>query len=103
MPKRSVREADVKGKRVLVRVDFNVPIDRGVITDDTRIRGALPTIQFLRERGAKIILCSHLGRPKGKVDLRFSLEPVAERLSQLVHSPITLSHDVTGPEAEAAI
>ncbi len=103
MPKRSVRDVDVNGKRVLVRVDFNVPIDRGVITDDTRIRAALPTIQLLRERGAMIILCSHLGRPKGKVDLQFSLEPVAERLSQLVHSPITLAHAVSGREAEAAI
>jgi phosphoglycerate kinase len=103
MPKRSVRDAAVKGKRVLVRVDFNVPIDRGVITDDTRIQAALPTIQLLRERGAKIILCTHLGRPKGKVNLEFSLEPVAERLSQLVHTPIILAHSVSGPEAEAAI
>jgi phosphoglycerate kinase len=103
MPKRSVRDAEVDGKRVLVRVDFNVPIDRGVITDDTRIRAALPTIQLLRERGAKIVLCSHLGRPKGKVALQFSLEPVAERLSQLMHTPITLAHAVSGPEAEAAV
>src|SRR3954454_14284780 len=103
MAKRSVRDADVNGKRVLVRVDFNVPIDRGVIIDDTRIRAALPTIQLLRERGAKVILCSHLGRPKGKVDLQYSLEPVAERLSQLVHTPITLAHAVSGREAEAAV
>src|SRR3954447_21208236 len=103
MPKRSVRDAEVRGKRVLVRVDFNVPIDRGVIIDDTRIRAALPTIQLLRERGARIILCSHLGRPKGKVDLQFSLEPVAERLSQLMHTPITLAHAVSGPDAKAAV
>jgi len=103
MPKRSVRDAEVKGKRVLVRVDFNVPIDRGVITDDTRIRAALPTIQLLRERGAKIVLCSHLGRPKGKVDLQFSLEPIAEQLSQLMHTPITLAHAVSGPDARGAV
>jgi phosphoglycerate kinase len=103
MSKRSVRDADVSGKRVLVRVDFNVPIDRGVITDDTRIRAALPTIELLRSRGAKVILCSHLGRPKGKVDLAYSLEPVAERLSQLLHIPVVLTHAVSGPNAADAV
>ena len=103
MSKRSVRDADVAGKRVLVRVDFNVPIDRFVITDDTRIRAALPTIELLRSRGAKVILCSHLGRPKGKVELAFSLEPVAERLSQLLHIPVVLIHAVSGPNAADAV
>src|SRR6476659_11376879 len=103
MPKRSVRDAEVDGKRVLVRVDFNVPIDRGVITDDTRIRAALPTIELLRSRGAKVILCSHLGRPKGKVDLAYSLEPVAERLSRLLHIPVVLTHAVSGPNAADAV
>jgi phosphoglycerate kinase len=83
-PKASVRDAGVAGKRVLVRVDFNVPLDGGGVTDDTRIRAALPTIELLRERGASLVLVSHLGRPKGKVDPALSMRPVGERLSELL-------------------
>jgi phosphoglycerate kinase len=82
--KASVRDADVAGKRVLVRVDFNVPLDGGRVTDDTRIRAALPTIELLRERGASLVLVSHLGRPKGAVKPDLSMKPVGERLSELL-------------------
>jgi phosphoglycerate kinase len=82
--KASVRDADVAGKRVLVRVDFNLPLDGGRVADDTRIRAALPTIELLRERGASLVLVSHLGRPKGKVDPELSMKPVGERLSELL-------------------
>ncbi|MFL5900774.1 MAG: phosphoglycerate kinase [Solirubrobacterales bacterium] len=82
--KASVRDADVAGKRVLVRVDFNVPLDEGRVADDTRIRAALPTIELLRERGASLVLVSHLGRPKGQVHPALSMRPVGERLSELL-------------------
>jgi phosphoglycerate kinase len=92
---------ELRGKRVLVRVDFNVPLERGpdgpVVADDTRIRAALPTIEWLRERGAALILVSHLGRPKG-VDPELSLAPVARRLSELLSEPVTLASGTTGPE-----
>ncbi len=97
---RSVREADVRGKRVLVRVDFNVPIEGGRITDDTRIRAALPTIRDLLDRGAAVILVSHLGRPKGTVVDQLHLAPVAQRLAALLGRPVDIARDVAGPDAQ---
>jgi len=100
--KKSIRDMDPKGKRVFVRVDFNVPLQDGKITDDTRIRAALPTLRDLLERGASLIVASHLGRPKGEVKPELSLGPVAERLSKLLGRPVTMLSDCIGPEVEAA-
>jgi phosphoglycerate kinase len=96
----SVRDADVAGKRVLVRVDFNVPLDGGRVADDTRIRAALPTIELLRERGAALILVSHLGRPQGKVVPELSMKPVGERLAELLGAPVEQAPAVVGEEVE---
>jgi 3-phosphoglycerate kinase len=104
MAKRSITGLDVQGKRVLVRVDFNVPQDKtGAITDDTRIRAALPTINHLVSGGAKVILMSHLGRPDGQPKPEYSLAPVASRLGDLVSAPVKFSPDCVGPVAEAAV
>lgn len=99
--KKSIKDIDVKGKRVLVRCDFNVPLDNGVITNDKRIVASLPTIKYLLEHGAKVILCSHLGRPKGEVMPEFSLKPVAARLSELLGLEVKMADDVVGESAKA--
>jgi len=101
--KASVRQADVKGKRCLVRVDFNVPMKNGVVTDETRIRAALPTITYLKEQGAKVILMSHLGRPKAKVVEDLRLGPVAARLSELIGAPVKHLRDCVGEEVKTAV
>ncbi|MCL5780611.1 MAG: phosphoglycerate kinase [Firmicutes bacterium] len=103
MQKKSVKDIDVKGKRVFVRVDFNVPLDGEVITDDTRIQKALPTIQYLMDQGAKVILASHLGRPKGEVVEKYRLTPVAKRLSELLGKEVIKVNDSVGPEPRQAI
>lgn len=99
--KKSVKDLDITGKKVLVRCDFNVPLQDGVITDDTRIVAALPTIEYLLEHQGKLILCSHLGRPGGKVDPAFSLQPVAEHLAVLLNRPVVLAKDVVGEDAKS--
>ena len=104
MNKKTVRDIDVTGKRVLVRVDFNVPLDeKGAIADDTRIRAVLPTINYLTDNKARVILCSHLGRPEGKVVDELRLAPVAERLSQLLNSHVEMATDCIGPKVEEAV
>lgn len=103
MTKKTVRDIDVQGKRVLVRVDFNVPLKDGVITDDTRIRAALPTIEYLRDQGAKVILVSHLGRPKKQPKEGLVMDPVAVRLSELLGVPVRKLDEVSGPAVEAAV
>lgn len=105
MKLRTLHDAPVSGKRVLVRVDFNVPLDRktGEVADDTRIRAALPTIEYLIKRGARVILMSHLGRPDGKVVDSLRLDPVARRLSELLGRPVKKAPDCVGPEVEAMV
>lgn len=104
MNKKTLEDFDVNGKRVLVRVDFNVPMDeQGRITDDTRIKAALPTIKYLSEHGAKVILASHLGRPKGKVNMKYTLAPVAKRLSELLGKDVAMVPDCIGEPAEKAV
>ncbi len=100
--KKTVRDIDVRGKRVLVRVDFNVPVKEGKVGDDTRIRAALPTIEYLVNQGAAVILCSHLGRPKGGPEAKYSLKPVAEYLGGLMGKPVAFAEDCIGPVAETA-
>ena len=100
--KKTIEDVDFRGKRVLVRVDFNVPIKDGTVSDDTRIVAALPTIRYLLEHGASLVLCSHLGRPKGGPSPEFSLKPVADYLSQLLGQPVQFVDETIGPKVEAA-
>ncbi len=103
--KKTVEDINVKGKRVIVRVDFNVPLDKktGVITDDKRIRAALPTISYLKDQGARVILVSHLGRPKSGPEAKFSMKPAVDRLAELLGQPVTLAADVIGDDAKAKV
>ena len=105
MTKKTLRDIDVEGKRVLVRVDFNVPLDinTGAISDDSRIRAVLPTIRYLVEHEARVILCSHLGRPEGKVVEALRMAPIAQRLSQIINMPVSAATDCVGPEVEREI
>ena len=99
--KKSIRDIDVTGKRVLVRCDFNVPLDENLnITDETRINGALPTIRYLIEQNARLILCSHLGRPKNGFEDKYSMKPVAKRLSEKLGKEVVMAADVIGPDAK---
>lgn len=102
MPKLGVRDLEVRGRRVLVRVDFNVPLKDGRVTDDTRLRASVPTIKLLCEGGARVVLVSHLGRPDGRRDPRYTLEPVAKVFAGLVGRPVRFVGECVGPEAESA-
>ncbi len=100
--KKTIRDYDFHGKRVLVRVDFNVPIKEGKVGDDTRIQAALPTLNYLLDQGAALVLCSHLGRPKGGPSPEFSMRPVADHLSKVMKRPVAFSEECVGPAAEKA-
>ncbi len=99
--KKSITDINVAGKKVLARCDFNVPMQDGVITDVKRITGAMPTIKYLSEHGAKVILCSHMGRPKGEFNMKYSLAPVAEKISEYLGKPVIMAKDVIGEDAKA--
>ena len=101
MNKLSIRDIDLAGKRVFIRVDFNVPIKDGNVDDDTRIRAAIPTINYATEHGARVILASHLGRPKGQRVDRYSLRPVADHLSKLLGRGVSFADDCIGEPAES--
>ena len=102
MPKATLRDIAIRGKRLFVRVDFNVPLSKaGEVTDDTRIRAVLPTLTYALQEGASVILASHLGRPRGKVDPAYSLRPVAARLQELLGKPVRLAADCVGADTEA--
>ena len=99
----TIKEADLKGKRVLIRVDFNVPLKNGVVTDNTRIKAALPTVQYILEQGASLVVMSHFGRPKGQKNPDFSMAPIAKEFEKLLGRPVKLAPDVIGSEVEAEV
>ncbi len=101
MNKLSIRDLEMGGRRVFIRVDFNVPLENGKIAEDTRVRETIPTLRFAIERGARLVLASHLGRPKGKPDPKYTLQPVAARLSELIRQPVDFATDCVGAEAES--
>ncbi|HEY4739446.1 MAG TPA: phosphoglycerate kinase [Candidatus Acidoferrales bacterium] len=101
MSKLSIRDLEISGRRVFIRVDFNVPLENGKVAEDTRVRETIPTLRFAIERGARLVLASHLGRPKGKRDPKYTLKPVAVRLSELIGVPVDFAADCVGPEAES--
>src|SRR5262245_50933996 len=101
--KLSIADLDLHGKRVFVRVDFNVPLAEGAIKDDTRIQASLPTITYALDRGATVVLASHLGRPKGKPNAQMSLRPVADRLANLLNRPVAFASDCVGDEARRTV
>jgi phosphoglycerate kinase len=101
MDKLTINDLDLRGKRVFIRVDFNVPLKDGIVTDDTRIRETLPTLKLAIEKGGRLVLASHLGRPKGGPDPKYSLKPAAKKLEELLAKPVAFSSDCVGPEAEA--
>src|SRR3954462_770310 len=104
MAKLSIKDLSLQGQRVFIRVDFNVPLKNGVIGDDTRVRSSLPTIQYALDHGAKtVVLCSHLGRPKGKPDPQYSLKPDADHLATLLKRPVVFAEDCVGERAKKAI
>src|SRR5712671_2623323 len=99
MRKLSIRDLDLPGKRLFIRVDFNVPVQDGAVEDDTRIRAAIPTISYAAEHGARVILASHLGRPKGQRVDKYTLRPVAEHLARLIYKPVSFAMDCVGEAA----
>jgi phosphoglycerate kinase len=104
MQKKTIEDIEIKGSRVLLRVDFNVPLNENLqVTDTTRIKAALPTIKYLLRKGAKLILISHLGRPKGKVEPQFSLRPVASKLEELLGQTVAFSPTTLGPVAQSIV
>lgn len=103
MNKKTIKDIDVDGKKCLVRVDFNVPIKDGVIGDLNRIEGAIPTIKYLVEHNAKVILCSHMGRPKGEFNMKYTLKPVAEKLAEMLNKKVVFANDVIGADAKAKV
>src|ERR1035438_4008933 len=101
MSKLTIQDLDLRGKLVFIRVDFNVPMKNGVVTDDTRIRETLPTLKLAIEKGGRLVLASHMGRPKGGPDPKYTLKPVAAKLQELIGKPVAFAADCVGPEAEA--